>query len=60
MPPGAKETFYQPFTLDEWAASNFAPKPTVEWFKDVRYDIFIHFHYHPIGREFGLQNARVY
>jgi alpha-L-fucosidase len=43
LPPGAKPIFYQPFTKDEWAASNFAADDAVESFHDWRYGMFIHF-----------------
>lgn len=43
LPPHAKLCFHQPFTLEEWNASNFAPTSRIEWFRDARYGMFIHF-----------------
>ena len=34
---------YQPFTRDEWNASNFAKPEDMKWFNDARYGMFIHF-----------------
>ena len=39
-PPGK---LVQPFTQAEWEASNFAPAKSVEWFRDAKYGMFIHF-----------------
>jgi alpha-L-fucosidase len=39
-PPGH---LVQPFTKAEWNASNFAPPESVEWLRDARYGMFIHF-----------------
>lgn len=34
---------YQPFTQEEWNASNFATSEQMEWFTNARYGMFIHF-----------------
>jgi alpha-L-fucosidase len=34
---------YQPFTREEWAGSNFASEEELQWFRDARYGMFIHF-----------------
>ena len=34
---------YQPFTTEQWNASNFATKTDMKWFEDARYGMFIHF-----------------
>ena len=39
-PPGH---LVQPFTKAEWEASNFAPPESLEWFRDAKYGMFIHF-----------------
>ena len=33
----------QPFTKAEWAASNFAAARDLQWFRDAKYGMFIHF-----------------
>ncbi|MCX6972435.1 MAG: alpha-L-fucosidase [Verrucomicrobia bacterium] len=33
----------QPFTHAEWDASNFAPAKDLQWYRDARYGMFIHF-----------------
>jgi alpha-L-fucosidase len=39
-PPGH---LVQPFTQAEWEASNFAAADDVQWFRDAKYGMFIHF-----------------
>jgi alpha-L-fucosidase len=39
-PPGK---LVEPFTQAEWDASNFAPPEALEWFRDAKYGMFIHF-----------------
>jgi alpha-L-fucosidase len=33
----------QPFTKAEWDSSNFAPAKDLQWFRDAKYGMFIHF-----------------
>lgn len=33
----------QPFSKDEWDASNFAAAKDLQWFRDAKYGMFIHF-----------------
>ena len=42
-PANANPIFYQPFTPEEWQASNFATEQELQWFRDARYGMFIHF-----------------
>ena len=39
-PPGH---LVQPFTAAEWEASNFADEKDLQWFRDAKYGMFIHF-----------------
>ena len=41
----AEEPFYlqQKFSKERWNASNFASEKDLEWFKDAKYGMFIHF-----------------
>ena len=39
-PPGH---LVQPFTAAEWDGSNFAAEKDVQWFRDAKYGMFIHF-----------------
>jgi alpha-L-fucosidase len=42
--PAFKDSMlYQPFTKEAWAASNFATEDDLQWFRDARYGMFIHF-----------------
>jgi len=41
--PHSPGKLVQPFTQAEWEASNFAPAKSVEWFRDAKYGMFIHF-----------------
>ncbi|MFV0553238.1 MAG: alpha-L-fucosidase [Mangrovibacterium sp.] len=41
--PKEKPHLYQPFTVEEWNASNFATPEEMKWFNDARYGMFIHF-----------------
>ncbi len=43
LPPHAKLCFHQPFSLEAWSASSFAPASRIEWFRAARYGMFIHF-----------------
>ncbi len=40
--PG-RDYLYQPFTTEEWNASSFATEENLQWFRDARYGMFIHF-----------------
>ena len=42
-PPPGRDYLYQPFTQEEWNSSNFASAQELQWFKDARYGMFIHF-----------------
>jgi alpha-L-fucosidase len=41
--PPAEGFLVQPFTKAEWDASNFAPAKDLQWFRDAKYGMFIHF-----------------
>jgi len=43
LPPGADPKFHQPFTMAEWNQSTFASSDRMDWFRDARYGMFIHF-----------------
>jgi len=40
---GADPKFYQPFTMAEWHQSTFVSSDRMDWFRDARYGMFIHF-----------------
>ena len=41
--PRGKSVLYQIFTQEEWDASNFADEADLQWFRDAKYGMFIHF-----------------
>jgi alpha-L-fucosidase len=41
--PGPAGLLVQPFTRAEWDASNFAATKDVQWFRDAKFGMFIHF-----------------
>ncbi len=41
--PGLESHLVQPFTEEEWDASNFASQADLQWFRDAKYGMFIHF-----------------
>jgi alpha-L-fucosidase len=41
--PPVEGFLVQPFTQAEWEASNFAPAKDLQWFRDAKYGMFIHF-----------------
>ena len=41
--PHPPSILVQPFTKAEWDASNFAPAKDLQWFRDAKYGMFIHF-----------------
>lgn len=43
LPANSEPIFHQPFTREEWEASNFAPASSIAWFRDARYGMFVHF-----------------
>ena len=43
LPANPNPIFYQPFTPEEWCGSNFATEQELQWFRDARYGMFIHF-----------------
>lgn len=43
VPDNAPAHLYQPFSLEEWAASSFADAADVQRFRDLKYGMFIHF-----------------
>lgn len=43
LPSGRSPKLFQPFTIDEWNASNYASAERMQWFRDARYGMFIHF-----------------
>lgn len=42
-PATSEKHLYQPFSLAEWQQSNFAAQADLNWFRDARYGMFIHF-----------------
>jgi alpha-L-fucosidase len=43
LKPPAEELLVQPFSKADWDASNFAPAKDLQWFRDAKYGMFIHF-----------------
>lgn len=43
IPQGVESHKVQPFTDVEWDASNFAAPADLQWFRDAKYGMFIHF-----------------
>ncbi len=41
--PESSGKLVQPFTQAEWDASNFATEKDMQWFRDAKYGMFIHF-----------------
>jgi len=41
--PRGKSVLYQIFTQEEWDSSNFANQSDLQWFRDIKYGMFIHF-----------------
>ncbi|PXA03200.1 hypothetical protein DDZ13_13330 [Coraliomargarita sinensis] len=41
--PRGKSVLYQIFTQEEWDSSNFADESDLQWFRDAKYGMFIHF-----------------
>lgn len=42
-PSNARQHLLQPFTSAEWKASSFASQKELQWFRDAKYGMFIHF-----------------
>jgi alpha-L-fucosidase len=41
--PRGKSVLYQIFTQEAWNASNFADESDLEWFRDAKFGMFVHF-----------------